>query len=90
VWGSPNLSTGKDECEVVGALDKMGAHIAACHLRSEWFRCSSCDKLYADRKKYGAHFDKCDEYLRPDVSVEGPSQKRARLQEPAVDVPAKQ
>ncbi|KAJ7648405.1 hypothetical protein B0H17DRAFT_1215671 [Mycena rosella] len=80
-------------CKAI-AVEKMGAHIASCHLHAYWFSCSACKGSFPTRKgmkmrdnSYEKHFTTCPGPLPPAVR-EGPPAKRRRLEVEVVDVDA--
>ncbi|KAJ7640919.1 hypothetical protein B0H17DRAFT_1148873 [Mycena rosella] len=78
-------------CKAI-AVEKMGAHIASCHLHAYWFSCSACEGSFPTRKgmkrgdnSYEKHFTTCPGPPPPAVR-EGPPAKRRRLRMEVVDV----
>ncbi|KAJ7454426.1 hypothetical protein FB451DRAFT_1373530 [Mycena latifolia] len=75
VWDS------EKPCYKLVALDKMGAHIASCHLKAHYYPCGYCGGQFASKRKYADHFAQSAACLAHVSAREGPPEKRRRVDE---------
>ncbi|KAJ7437410.1 hypothetical protein FB451DRAFT_1451693 [Mycena latifolia] len=73
VWDS------EKPCYKLVALDKMGSHIANCHLKSHYYPCGYCGGQFASKRKYADHFAQSAGCLAHVSAREGPPEKRRRV-----------